>query len=120
MGFPEYEGNKVHSINTVAQWKESLQKHSIVLADFYGKVCPPCRLASPIFGKLSTEHENVHFVKVNNSEGGAVFSENGVTAMPTFMLFKNGELKQKIVGWRKSELMDCIKSVSKPPNKKND
>merc|ERR1719189_689727 len=113
MPFPEYEGHKIHSIETVAQWKAAVKEHDYVFADFYGTHCPPCRQASPIFGKLSTEYPNVHFVKVNSSTASEVFKLNEVSAMPTFIFYKNKIKRETIVGWKRKKVEKCLRQYTK-------
>ena len=58
--FEEYEGHKVTSVKSIDDWKLLLKQNEdkLIIADFYATWCPPCRRASPIFGKISTGEMN--------------------------------------------------------------
>lgn len=70
-----------------------------VLADFYSDTCMPCRRMMPVLSELESE-SNGKFtaVKVNVASDGDLADRYGVDAVPTFILFKNGEEKARIVG----------------------
>lgn len=58
--------------------------------------CPPCIGIAPEFVKLSVEHDGVvAFLKVDVDTAEDVAQEYGVSAMPTFLFFKNGEKARK-------------------------
>ena len=54
--FEEYEGNKVTSVHSMEEWKLLLKQNEdkLIVVDFYATWCPPCRRASPIYGKISS------------------------------------------------------------------
>ncbi|WOO39559.1 thioredoxin family protein [Rubellicoccus peritrichatus] len=66
-----------------------------VVVDFYGPKCGPCQTMVPLLDELADEYANeVKFVKVDATQSYKLAAEHGVTTVPTFMLFDNGE-KQK-------------------------
>lgn len=81
--------------------KEVLESKGTVLVDFWANWCEPCKLTSPILDELRNELKEVKFVKVDINEESDVLDDYNVTSIPTLMLFKDGELKERLVGFRK-------------------
>ncbi len=75
-----------------------------VLVDFFATWCGPCRLLSPILDELSSEGAGAYkVVKVDVDNEPDLAVRFGVTALPTLMLFENGEVTQRLVGLEKKE-----------------
>ncbi|KAK3897712.1 thioredoxin [Staphylotrichum tortipilum] len=86
---------KVHKITTPAELDTLLSSTRLVLVDFYADWCPPCRAIAPIFSALADGHAapgKLAFAKVNVDHiDTAVSGKYGVTAMPTFVVFRDGQ-----------------------------
>lgn len=110
--FEEYPGNKVISIHSPEEWAEAITKSSrekkLVVVDFYALWCPPCRYAAPTYGKMSTEYEDVTFLKVDVDKLGNVAADNSVRAMPTFVIYKRGAKIDHMTGFSESNLRNLI------------
>lgn len=78
-------------------------KNNVVLADFFADWCGPCKMLSPIIEELSNEMSDVNFVKVNIDESNEIASSYGIMSIPTLILFKNGKMINKIVGFTSKE-----------------
>ena len=71
-----------------------------VLVDFWATWCGPCKMLTPIIEELAKELEGKAVVgKINVDEQGELAMKFGVMSIPTLMVFKNGELVKKSVGF---------------------
>lgn len=78
-----------------------------VLVDFWAPWCGPCRASSPHVDRLAKEMEGkVKVMKMNTDENSGVPARYGVTAIPTFMVFKPGDASQPAA--RKVTMMDFV------------
>jgi len=80
--------------------KEVLDYKGVVLADFYADWCGPCKMTGPIIDELAEEKKDVKFVKVNVDKNQPLAQRYSVFSIPTFIVFKNGEVKSQFVGAR--------------------
>lgn len=87
-------------ISAPLHFRTLLNGHTYLIADFYATWCPPCKQIAPIYNQLATTHgsANFAFVKVNVDEQREVAAQYGITAMPTFLLFKDGKQIEEIKG----------------------
>lgn len=87
---------------TAEKWEtEVLKAEQLILVDFWAAWCGPCRMVAPVVEELAEEYLGKVVVgKLNVDEQGEVASKYGVMSIPTLMLFKNGEVVDKIVGFR--------------------
>lgn len=70
-----------------------------VLVDFWAAWCGPCRMLGPIIEELSTEFEGKAVIgKVDVDNNQQVSVDYGIRNIPTMLIFKNGEVVEKIVG----------------------
>ena len=85
---------------TDGTFKESvLQSDKPVLVDFWASWCGPCRMLSPVIEQLHNEFEGKALIgKVNVDNNQQVSAEYGIRSIPTVLIFKNGEVVDKIVG----------------------
>lgn len=72
-----------------------------VLVDFTAVWCPPCKMIDPIVQQLALEWEGrVKVVKLDADENPNLLMQYGVMGIPTLMLFKGGEIKERITGYQ--------------------
>ncbi|KAI0523651.1 thioredoxin-like protein [Xylaria bambusicola] len=90
----------VHNIATKADFDEAIKANKIVILDAFATWCGPCKAIAPLVAKLSNEErfQDVYFAKIDVDELPELSQELGITAMPTFMGFKNGEPAGKVMG----------------------
>jgi thioredoxin 1 len=79
--------------------KEVLKADVPVLVDFWAAWCGPCRLIAPIIDEIAEEMEGkVKVCKLNVDENPITPGKYGIRAIPTLIIFKNGEPVEVIVG----------------------
>ncbi len=81
-----------------------------VLVDCYAEWCGPCKMLSPIVDEVAEEVKDYSFYKLNVDECDEVTHEYMIMSIPTLLIFENGELKEKLVGFKtKEELLEILK-----------
>ena len=84
---------------------------ALVVVDFYVDWCGPCKMLTPVMEELAKEYEGkVEIVKLNVDNDNDFAREYGVMSIPTFVVMKNGEVVNKVVGaMDKATLEEIIK-----------
>ena len=71
----------------------------VTIVDFYADWCGPCRKLSPLIEEIEQEYsEKVKFTKINTDENTDLAREYQISGIPTLLVFKNGELVERMVG----------------------
>jgi thioredoxin 1 len=71
---------------------EVVHSKTPVLIDFYATWCGPCKMMAPIIDDIAKDYAGkLKVVKVDVDESGETAATYGVTAMPTFVVFKGGQ-----------------------------
>lgn len=83
---------------------EVLNESGPVLVDFTAGWCQPCKMLDPIVTQLSQEWVGkVKVVKLDADQNPNLLMQYGVLGIPTLMLFKGGEIKERMTGFQPRE-----------------
>jgi len=87
---------------TEADFQNEVLKASLpVLVDFTADWCQPCKMIDPIVKQLAQEWQGkVKVVKLDADQNPNVVMQYGVLGIPTIMLFKSGEIKERMTGFQ--------------------
>ena len=77
---------------------EALLKNKLLLVDFWAEWCGPCKSMHPIFSRMAKKYDHVRFARVNVDNSQDIAAKFNVQSIPTFIMFKNGENAQQMVG----------------------
>jgi len=102
----------VKELTSKADFDQAIQADKLVVIDFYATWCGPCRMISPYLEELSTDptlnEKGVLFYKVDVDKLADVAQEVGITAMPTFICYREGKKVEELVGASKDRLKHMI------------
>lgn len=84
-----------------------LNSEKPTLVDFWAIWCGPCRMVAPVVDEIARENEGkLNVVKLDVDENQGTSMTYGVMSIPTLILFKDGKIAERIVGYKpKAELM---------------
>ena len=78
---------------------EVLENKTVTVVDLWAVWCGPCRMMTPIVDKLAELYENRAVIgKLNVDDNPEIPTQYNVRGIPTFLLFKDGQLAEKVVG----------------------
>ncbi len=81
--------------------QEVLEADLPVLVDFWAEWCAPCKMLAPVLDQLSQELDGqLKFAKLDVDEYPNLAGQFGIMSIPTMGIFKDGELVQRLVGFR--------------------
>ncbi len=79
-------------------WKIIKNSGNVKIVDFYAEWCGPCKTLGKIFEELEENSEGIDFFKADVEECLEASDEFEIKSVPTVIILKNGEVKEKLVG----------------------
>ena len=83
---------------TSENFNREMANNDLLLVDFWAEWCGPCKSMHPIFTRMAKKYKRVRFASVNVDNAQDIASKYGVQSIPTFIMFKNGEIANTMVG----------------------
>ena len=83
---------------TSENFNQEITNNDLLLVDFWAEWCGPCKSMHPIFTRMAKKYKRVRFARVNVDNAQDISMKYGVQSIPTFIMFKNGEILNSMVG----------------------
>ena len=83
---------------TSENFNREMKNNDLLLVDFWAEWCGPCKSMHPIFTRMAKKYKRVRFARVNVDNAQDIARKYGVQSIPTFIMFKNGEIANTMVG----------------------
>ena len=81
-----------------SNFHDVISQNNLLLVDFWAEWCGPCKSMHPIFSRMAKKYDQVRFARVNVDNSQDVAKKFNVQSIPTFIMFKNGQVAQQMVG----------------------
>ena len=83
---------------TSHDFDQKKSENELLLVDFWAEWCGPCKSMHPIFSRMAKKYKSVRFARVNVDNAQDIAMRYGVQSIPTFIMFKNGQVANTMVG----------------------
>ena len=78
---------------------KALSQGKLMMVDFWADWCGPCRMLGPVLEQLAADRPDVTVAKVDVDENMSLAAAYGVESIPMLLVFKNGQLVNKSIGF---------------------
>ena len=90
---------KIQEVSDASFEGDILKSSTPVLVDFWAPWCGPCRTVAPLMDEFANQYDGkLKIAKVNVDESSQVAMKYQVTSIPTFILFKSGQVADRMLG----------------------
>ena len=96
----------IKHIESVNEFKSELSS-GVVLVDFFATWCGPCQMLAPVLEELDTV-ANVKILKIDVDELGDIAREFRVMSIPTLVVFKDGKMTKREMGYMPLERLKAL------------
>ncbi|KAI0993846.1 hypothetical protein K3495_g14339 [Podosphaera aphanis] len=96
----------------MSDFESTIKCHKLVLVDAYAEWCGPCRLIAPKINNFSNDYGDVHFIKFDVDAVPDIAKALNIKAMPTFIIFKDGEKIADVIGANPSAIQEQLNRIS--------
>ena len=88
-----------------------IEKKGVIVVDFWAQWCGPCRKMTPLLEQIQVEFkDDIKIYKIDADKNINSAKEYGISSLPSVLIFKDGELKEIMVGlMQKSAIVSNIK-----------
>lgn len=93
-------------IEATEQNLDELLNVEYAVVDFYGEHCGACVFTAPFYRTAADELAMIRFIKLNTSAYPKVAQRFGISALPTFLYFRKGEIVHKSIGGMDRKMID--------------
>ncbi|MCJ1368073.1 hypothetical protein MMC16_007212 [Acarospora aff. strigata] len=107
--------SKTVHIGSATDFDSLIRSSTIVVTDFYADWCAPCKQIAPVYEQLSarlSRPNKITFAKVDVDKQKEVAQKYSITAMPTFMIFKNAQIVSTIRGADPRKLSEAVQKLA--------
>ena len=88
----------VKHLEVSADFAKEIEK-KLILVDFYTEWCGPCKMLAPILEEI----DYIDVLKIDADKFMDLAQQFGIMSVPTLCFFKDGELKEKVIGYKTAE-----------------